>query len=128
MALERTAQVTVSGSVSPATSTAYASRMSASRSAGKGCSSIQARTRPPSWLRAATSSTSIPSTASRMRAARSPWERKRPKASEVVANPGGTRMPADARCDTISPSEAFLPPTRARSPMPISSKRRMLVM
>jgi hypothetical protein len=33
----------------------------------------------------------------------------------VVAKPPGTRMPCSARLPIISPSEAFLPPTRATS-------------
>ena len=40
------------------------------------------------------------------------WARNSRKAAAVVAKPPGTRMPAPASWLIISPSEAFLPPTR----------------
>ena len=39
----------------------------------------------------------------------------------MVANPSGTRTPAFDRFCTISPSEAFLPPTCSRSASPSSA-------
>ena len=38
----------------------------------------------------------------------------------MVAKPSGTRMPAPARLEIISPSDAFLPPAMATSPDPTS--------
>ena len=42
-------------------------------------------------------------------------------AAAVVANPSGTRTPSLWRVRMSSPSEAFFPPTRGTSAMPISS-------
>ena len=39
-------------------------------------------------------------------------------ADAVVANPSGTRTPADARFPIISPSDEFFPPTSSRSAIP----------
>ena len=43
-----------------------------------------------------------------------------------MAKPSGTRTPAAARLLTISPSEAFLPPTSSRSASPSSANHRTL--
>ena len=51
---------------------------------------------------------------------------KRWNASAVVANPSGTLTPRSVRLQTISPSEAFLPPTWSRSSMPRSENHRTL--
>src|SRR5436190_15598361 len=48
-------------------------------------------------------------------------------ACAVVAKPPGTRMPAAARALIISPSEAFLPPTRSRSAMRRSLSQTALI-
>ena len=42
-----------------------------------------------------------------------------------MAKPFGTRTPCDASAPTISPSDAFLPPTSATSAAPISENQRM---
>src|SRR2546425_2867663 len=52
-----------------------------------------------------------------MRLSRPLAERNSRNACAVVAKPPGTRMPAAASAFIISPSEAFLPPTRSRSAM-----------
>ncbi len=54
--------------------------------------------------------------------------RKSRYASAVVAKPPGTLTPRWDRFETISPSEAFLPPTWGTSAMPISVNQRMFVM
>jgi hypothetical protein len=50
----------------------------------------------------------------------------RRNAAAVVANPSGTWTPSEVRLLTISPSEAFLPPTWSRSLRPISENGRTL--
>ena len=55
-----------------------------------------------------------------------PGLRKRWKASAVVAKPSGTLTPRSVRLETISPSEAFLPPTWSRSSIPRSENHRTL--
>ena len=46
----------------------------------------------------------------------------------MVANPSGTFTPRSERLLTISPSEAFLPPTCSRSSSPSSAKGRTLAL
>ncbi len=58
-----------------------------------------------------------------MRSASPLWERNSRKAKAVVAKPPGTRMPARASWLIISPSDAFLPPTRSTSPIRRWSKK-----
>ena len=85
--------------------------MSSSNAAGSGCSSIQSRTFAPTRASSATSVTSSASTVDRIRSYSPSAARNSRYASAVVAKPPGTLTPASDRFDTISPSEAFLPPT-----------------
>ena len=67
---------------------------------------------------ASTSSVSKPSINPVIRPAKPCWFTKSRNADAVVANPSGTRTPADARLPIISPSDEFFPPTSSRSPIP----------
>src|SRR6478752_7223518 len=122
VALERTAKLT-SAPLSPLspTSWSYAVRMSLSRSAGNACLSTCSRMLAPTSASLRVSSTSRSDSIALMRSARPSFARKRRYASAVVAKPSGTVTPALDRCWTISPREAFLPPTSSTSPSPRSA-------
>src|SRR3954466_14621832 len=89
--------------------------MSFSRSAGNGASAIHERITLPHAARASTSLQSRVLSFSAMRSSSLLAEMNSRKASAVVANPPGTRMPASDSAPVISPSEEFLPPTCAKS-------------
>ena len=112
VAEERTAKLAWGES---ATSTSKCRRISASRSAGSGVSTIQPRIWAPASARARTSSTSKVFSRAAMRSARPSCARKRRKACAVVAKPPGTRTPAVASWLISSPREAFFPPTASTS-------------
>src|SRR5690606_41030280 len=58
-----------------------------------------------------------------MRSSSASFRRKSRYAEAVVAKPSGTLMPSRDSSLIISPSEAFLPPTRATSSMPLSANQ-----
>jgi len=91
--------------------------MSATSSGGNGAPAIQPRIDWPARASARTSATSRSFIASSIRDARPLCCMNSRKASDVVAKPPGTRMPAAESSPIISPSDAFLPPTCARSRM-----------
>ena len=117
---DRTANDAASASPAPASSAsfAYASRTSCSSAGCRGCSTIAARTCFPTRDSASTSSVSRPSINPVIRAASPSCDTKSRNADAVVANPSGTRTPADARLPIISPNDEFFPPTSSRSPIP----------
>ena len=112
--------------MSPA-SFSYADRMSASRSAGNGCSITAVRISLPTRASSSTSSVSRSFSLALIRSPNPVWEMNRRKASAVVAKPSGTFTPAALRLATISPREEFLPPTCSRSASPSSENQRTLV-
>ena len=112
---DRTAKLAWS---SPSEIFAYASRTSCSSAGCSGCSTIAARTCFPTRDNASTSSVSRPSINPVIRAASPSCDTKSRNADAVVANPSGTRTPADARLPIISPSDEFFPPTSSRSAIP----------
>src|SRR6478735_1289209 len=100
--------------------------MSASRSAGNGCSITAVRMLLPTRASSSTSSVSRSASLALIRSPNPVWEMNRRNASAVVANPSGTFTPADVRLATISPSEEFLPPTCSRSARPSWENQRTL--
>ena len=98
-----------------ASNCANAWRISCSRRGWNGASSIQRRISAPACAKARTSSI--------LRLTKRCWIRsvnwlcckKSRKAKAVVAKPVGTRTPAAANWEIISPKEAFLPPTDSTS-------------
>src|SRR5690348_8071846 len=91
--------------------------MAATSGSGSGVLPIQPRIASPARASSRTSSTSTDASVRSIFAARPSCARNSRNASAVVANPPGTRMPASASSPIISPSDAFLPPTCARSRM-----------
>lgn len=90
-------------------------RISCSRRACSGASTIHLRISAPASASAFTSSMSSDSRRLAMRSVRSLCLRKSRNASAVVAKPVGTRTPASESWLIISPSDAFLPPTISTS-------------
>src|SRR6476646_7203086 len=101
----------------PSTADRYARSISADSACGSDVAAIHPRIVAPAAASARTSPTSRCRIASSMRAPSLSCCRNSRNASAVVAKPPGTRMPADASSPIISPSDAFLPPTCARSRM-----------
>src|SRR6266404_8712638 len=91
--------------------------MSSSNAFGKGAFRIQERISAPPAARAETFFGSRLRSRSSMRRSRPLADRNSRNAWAVVAKPPGTRIPAAVSALIISPSEAFLPPTRSRSGM-----------
>jgi hypothetical protein len=87
-----------------------------------------ARMRRPTSASWRTSSTSSASSSALIRASSPVCDMNRRKASAVVAKPSGTLTPAETRLDTISPRDAFFPPTCSRSAIPTSANHLMLLL
>ncbi len=102
----------------------YAARTADAMSSGSVALRIAVRTRRPADCSRSICWTSSPVRASSIRGSRPASERKRRYASAVVAKPFGTRMPRGPSARRISPSDAFLPPTRGTSARSRSSNQR----
>ena len=96
-----------------------------SNSRGNGADAISSRTRLALRATSSMSRARMPANASRIAASIPPLRMNARYASAVMANPSGTFTPSDVSSRSISPREAFLPPTVATSSMVTSRKGRI---